>query len=181
MPRTDVFSRRTDVFGGSFSADAVRLSFPDVLGNQAGEVGLVIQNLSMQYSQQITRLFEIGTPAQFYVAGRTAGSGSFMRIMGPRTLAKTFYAKYGDVCQAASNNIRLAAGTGCGPDAVITQNISGTAQQLPGGSVALQAYFVVLQSLGINLTADQVVIGESLTFMFSSLDYDTTNVQGLAA
>ncbi len=139
----------------------------------------MIQNLNISYQQQITRLFEIGTPAIFYVAGRTAGNGSMMRIMGPRTLTQAFYQKYGDVCQAATNDIRLSAGVGCGPEAVLTQNISGAINKVPGGTVAFQAYFVVLQQLSVNLTSDQVVIGESLSYMFSSLDYETSDAQGV--
>lgn len=181
MARTDMFSRRTDVHGGSFTADSAFLTFPNVLGLDGqftGEIGLLIQSLSVSYRQQITRLFEIGTPAQYYVAGRTSGDGSLNRVVGPRVLQQSFYKKYGDVCQAATNDFRISAGTGCGPANVLTQNAGGAVGQVTGGRASFMAYFVVLVQWQLALSAEQMVIGENLAYMFSSLDYETEDGLG---
>lgn len=180
MPRFDVFNRRTDVFGGSFSADSAQVSFPNVLGNTGfgGEVGMLIQAMQMGYQQQITRLFEVGSPAMYYVAGRTIGQGTIQRVVGPRPLQNAFYRKYGDVCQAATNDLRFSAATGCGPSNTLVRSIEGQVSTAPGGRTSFTAYFVVLANLGLNVTAEQMVIGQSLAFMFGSLDLEDENVQG---
>jgi hypothetical protein len=184
MPVKDFFSRKTDIFGGAFSSDSARVTFPNV-GGVAGQftanVGLLIQNLSMGYSQQVTRLYEVGTPAIYYVGGRTSGEGNISRIVGPRLITSAFYEKYGDVCQAATNSLQFAASTGCGAKGS-TQSIEGAQNsftQNPNGvqgAAEFTAYFVVITQLQLTVNAENVVIGENLAYMFSSLEYDTTDI-----
>src|SRR3712207_7607777 len=46
-----------------------RLGLLDVAGIGVGDVGLLAQDLQMNFRQQIMRLYEVGTPAVFNVAG----------------------------------------------------------------------------------------------------------------
>ena len=180
----DVFNRRTDVFGGAFSADSLRVTFPALFaggeststtdGNFTAEIGLLIQNMNMAYQQQVTRLYEVGTPAMYYVAGRTAGNGTIGRVFGPKAVQTAFYQKYGDVCQAASNSLRFTATSGCGGNRAIGQVVNGVVgENLQSGVVSFTAYFVVLTQLGLQVNSEQVVVAENLSYMFSSLDYDS--------
>lgn len=158
----DIFSRRTDVFGGSFSADSADISFP-ALGIPGGaDVGLLIQQLQATYTQQVTRLYEVGRPAIYYVGGRTNGEASVDRVVGPRTIADAFYAKYGDVCQARSNTLEFNVQTGCGETDV-------------DGYVAYTCYFCVITSIGLGVRAQDMLINEALRIMFSSFQYTTSD------
>lgn len=158
----DIFSRQTDVFGGSFASDEADISFP-ALGQIGGaDVGLLIQQLQTTYQQQVTRLYEVGRPAIYYVGGRTNGEASVDRVIGPRTIADAFYAKYGDVCQARSNTLEFNIQTGC-------QGYEDVA-----GYAAYTCYYCVITSVGLGIRAQDMLINESLRLMFSSFQYTTS-------
>lgn len=161
----DIFSRRTDTYGGSFAADSVEMTFPNVLGVNgqfAGNFGLLVQQLTTQYSQQITRLYEIGSPAIYLIAGRTDGSLSLDRVVGPAQIQEVFYKKFGDVCQAGSNTLDFAFSTGCG-DARI-------------GRASFTSYFCVIQGLGLAIRASDAIINENIRMMFSSFEYNASRI-----
>lgn len=175
----DIFSRKTDVFGGAFAADQASLTFPSLTAADTGqaltaEVGLLIQQLQLSYNQQITRLYEVGRPAVYLVAGRTAGDSSVDRVVGPRALTDAFYRKYGDVCQAAGNTLSFQIAVGCNaPQAGAS---GGASQPSFLGSVAYTAHFVVLSAIGVRMAAQDMLIGEFLQMMFSNLQRDTPSI-----
>lgn len=161
----DFFSRNTDTFGGSFSADAATLTFPQITGSdgthEGAVAGLLVQNLSLQYAQRVTRLFEIGTPNIYYVGGRTEGQGSIQRVVGPRRLVASFYKTYGDVCNAATNTLQITLGVGC-------ESADGIAK------VSYIAHFVVITAVALTITAADMLINENTQLMFSSFLQDET-------
>jgi len=157
----DIFNRRTDVFGGSFASDEASISFPAVGQSGAQDVGLLIQRLQTTYQQQVTRLYEVGRPAIYYVGGRTNGDATVDRVVGPRTIADSFYEKYGDVCQARTNSLEFNIETGC-----------GDAEE--GGYASYTCYFCVITSIGLGVQASDMLINESLRIMFSSFQYTTS-------
>ncbi len=159
----DIFNRRTDTFGGSFSADSASITFPNVLGlagQFAGNFGLLVQRMNAAYQQQVTRLYEVGSPSIYYVAGRTSGDISLDRIVGPSTLQQLFYKKFGDVCMAPSNTLDFSLRTGC--------------SDLRGGTASFTAYFCVITGLGLGIQASDSLINENLRMMFSSFEYNTS-------
>lgn len=164
---TDVFGRQVDIFGGAFSSDAMKMTFPNVQGfNGAftGNFGLLVQQIQMNYQQNITRRYEVGRPAVYYIQGPAEGSVSMQRLLGPRALTKAFYQKFGDVCQALSNVLHFELSAGCG-----TGQTGGSATR---ARVAFTAHFCVLQGLGIVTNANDRVIDETQQVMFTGLDYD---------
>jgi hypothetical protein len=158
---TDIFNRDTNAYGGSFSADSVFVSFPVGLGGTItglGAVGLLLQNLNMGYRQNIVRLYEIGSAFHFLVAGRTQGQFGAQRVLGPRPISLAFYAKFGDVCQAATNIIDLILATGCDPNAGPVSN-----------QVDYQPRYCVIDQLGVTMQAQDAIVNESINMMFCSL------------
>lgn len=167
----DLFGRFADAYGGAFAADAARVTFaldPGLLGfgvgangdstfQGAGGVGMLTQQLSFNYQQQITRIYEIGTNYSFYVAGRTQGNLTIGRVIGPRPVALAFYQKYGNVCDAATNHLDIEMATGC-------QQIGGFAQ-----AYSFQMKFCVIMSIGVSVVAQDMMINEQLQVMFASL------------
>lgn len=163
----DMLGRFSDSYGGSFSADAARITFasdPGILGTTGG-VGLLTQQLSFNYQQQITRIYEIGTNLSFYVAGRTQGSLSVGRTLGPRKIAVAFYKKYGSVCNAATNHLDIEMATGCN---VVGEN---SAQQ----NYSFSMKFCVIMSIGVSINAQDMMINEQLQVMFASLGMKGVN------
>lgn len=152
----DIFNRNTDLFGGSFAADQAKVTFPALSGGKGADAGLLVQNISANYSQQITRLFEVGSPAVYYVAGRTEGQASIARVIGPKKLAQAFYSTYGDVCKARTNTLHLSVAAGC----------EGNAR------ASYTAHFVVITSIGVSITAADMMINEQLQMIFSSFLYN---------
>jgi hypothetical protein len=152
----DIFNRDTDVFGGSFPADQAQVTFPALTGGGA-DSGLLMQNMQVSYTQQITRLYEVGSPAIYYVGGRTAGQFTVARVVGPHAIALAFYSTYGDVCNAATNTLNFSMTTGCGTTA--------------GSQAAYTAHFVVIATVGLAVAAQDMLINEQLAGIFSSFLY----------
>lgn len=163
----DIFSRENDAYGGSFAADGAAITFPQ-FGNVGvssgvlpGGAGLLTQQLSAQYSQMITKIYELGTRNCYYIGGRSTGSLSMARIIGPRPIQVEFYRKFGDVCDAATNTIDISVRTGC-PTAD-----NGLAVAVPS---VYTCRFCVIMSLGLSVAAQDVVINEQLQLMVGSLN-----------
>lgn len=156
----DIYGRNTDAFAGSFAADQGRLTFPQLVDNQGAVTGLLLQNMGVTYSQQVTRLFEVGSSNIYYVAGRTSGQANIARVVGPRKLAREFYLTYGDVCRARTNTLHFSVSTGCDT----TQNNTARA--------SYTAHFAVITTIGLTVAAGDMLINEQLALMFSSFLYN---------
>lgn len=166
----DIFNRNTDTFGGAFAADQGTITFPAIQafgGNVGADVGLLIQRLAMTYQQQVTRLYEVGRPAIYYVGGRTNGDAGIDRVIGPRTIADAFYTTYGDMCRAAQNTLDFSIDNGCAFD-------GQQAGFLNRGFVAYRAHFAVVTTVSVNVAAADMIINESIRIMFSSLLYTSS-------
>lgn len=158
----DIFSRRTDVFGGAFASDLATITFPG-LGDAAGaDYGLLIQRMQTSYQQQVTRLYEVGKPAVYYVGGRTSGDITVDRVIGPRSISSAFYTKFGDVCQAASNSLNFSVQTNC-----------TNTDDNPSGWASYTAFFCVITAISLGVQAADMLINENLRIMFSSFEYTT--------
>lgn len=118
---------------------------------------MLTQQVNFSYQQQINRIYEIGSNTSFYVAGRTQGNMNVSRILGPRKIATQFYTKYGDVCQAATNNLDIQMATGCSKVGEFAQNY------------AFGMKYSVMTSIGVSMQAQDMMINEQLQLMFSSL------------
>jgi hypothetical protein len=157
MP-VDIYSRNVQ-YGGSFSADSVAMTFV-ADGVAPGSVGNLVQNLQMSYRQNITRLYEVGSPNTYFIAGRAQGDGALGRIIGPKVLSQQFYTKYGDVCNVDGNVIHFSGSFGC-----------STKNKVSNASGEIVAHYVVLNSIALQVNAEQIVIMENVGFMFSAMEY----------
>lgn len=155
----DIFNRTTDVYGGSFSADQARLTFPALISGLGSESGLLVQQMQVNYQQQVTRLYEVGSPRIYYVGGRTQGSAGLGRVVGPKKIAREFYRTYGDVCRARTNTLQFSVETGCDAEAAADSRVS------------IVCHFVVITGVGFNVGAADMLINEQLQMMFSSMLY----------
>jgi hypothetical protein len=148
---TDMFSN-TVTYGGAFSADGATITF------DSKYTGLLVQTLQAQYMQQITRLYDVTTTDTVLVSGRTAGQGGMSRVMGPSALAAAFFVKYGNVCYADTNTLTIETEAECGYD---------------GGNdtVTIVMTGVVLNTYGVGVTSQDMVVNEQLGFVFLWMTY----------
>lgn len=154
----DIFSRKTDLFGGAFAADSSELILP----GSSDAKGLLVQQLQFTYAQQVTRLYEIGSQAIYYVGGRTNGDASINRVLGPRKLAVQFYTDYGDLCKAGSNTMQFKMSAKC-PTGAQTR-----------ADATLVLGMTVITQVGVTMTAQDMLINEQLRMMYSGLKYEVS-------
>lgn len=156
----DIFNRTTDAYGGSFAADQARLTFPALISGLGADAGLLVQQMQCNYQQQVTRLYELGSPRIYYVGGRTQGAASLGRVVGPKKIAKEFYQTYGDVCRARTNTLQFSVTAGCDTETAVESRVS------------IVCHFVVITTIGFNVGAADMLINEQLQMMFSSMLYN---------
>jgi hypothetical protein len=160
-----IFDRSTDRIGGLFSADALNLTLPDVLGT---DVGLLVQEMNVAYQQQATRLYECGRPTIYYVGGRTAGDSHIARMLGPAAIQQAIYRKYGNINLAKTNSLHFSTPTNRPPDLSDSRTI--------GDLESCLFNFCVITGLGVSIQAADLVISDSMRFLFSSLEYKNSQI-----
>jgi len=168
---TDIYGRAGQDFGGAIAADAAKVIFAGQDLDGSG-VGMLVQSLKVGYQQQITRVYEIGSDKTFYVVGRTQGQVDMGRIMGPRLVQLAFYTKFGDACQAVSNNINFMVEARC-------STVNGTAiasLQDSGTAYSFTIKAAVIINMGIQVGAQDMVINEQIQMMFTALNAGFNNV-----
>ena len=168
MPNTSVFapagSGGTDQeFNGSFLADNVRLTWGDAAtpapgtGTGGSNGGALVQQVQFQIQRNVNMLYEIGSAKVYYVGGRRQGNATFTRVVSGSSTFRDLATKFGDVCKPANLYLN-ASQAACG----------GTTT---GGGVNYTLMSATLNSVGASVTANDVVINESLGFMFIDLGY----------
>jgi hypothetical protein len=156
----DVFSRASQNLADVIPVDAAAIAF-SAGGGEAFGVGMLTQNISINYQQQINRIYEIGTNNTYFVGGRTQGQVALGRVIGPRPLQVAFYAKYGNMCNAKTNNINLTTGGGC-------PTVGINLAQQAGAKYMMR--FCVITTIGITIGAQDMIINENLNLMYVSLE-----------
>jgi len=169
----DIFGQKAATFGGAFASDDAIVTFTqlnDAYRNEniGAEIPLLLQSLAMQYQQTITRLYDLASTLVFYVRGRAAGQLSIGQVVGPSKLSYAFLTTYGQVCDAGSHSMDITLLSGCGSASQAGNNVSAGPWQTTQGYVAEMA---VIETLGLQMTAEQMVIQQNLVMMISALKY----------
>lgn len=168
MPIPDMFSRTGNELKGSFAADAAKITFGVVTQDALDDIGLLCQQIQVRYSQNITRIWEIGTQNTYLIAGRCQGQAGLSRVLGPRPISVQFYNTYGNVCLAGGNIINFQADTGCP-----TGNFTPVGEATPGGLTEDTFLFVmhntVITDFSVVVGANDMVANEQVQLMFVSL------------
>lgn len=139
---------------GVIRADDVTMT----LGVLGSTVGAVLQQAEWQLNRTVNMLYEIGSAQVYYVGDRRKGEGKFTRVVTGVKDFKQLVLQLGDLCQAAKNTLELKAGSSqCGEGAqVLSYNLVG----------------VTLTSLGVSITAQDIIVTESMGIMFTDMNYD---------
>jgi len=177
----DMFGRQDQVLMGALSSDSMFLSWPE-LAAVGGGLGMLIQQIQMQYQQPIRRIFEIGpgvvpvgngfasaqycfgpnadagclfrSQPTYYIVGRPEGMITFGKFVGPTPLGSCFYRQYGSPC--GPNVIHLSGTAGCsanGPKTTMTWSMHG----------------LVLNQYSGGLSGQEMVMQENIGAMYAGL------------
>lgn len=181
---TDIFSRTVGNIG-AFTADSVTLTWPQDVGGASttligttkydfgtNPLGLLTQQLSVNYQQPIQTLFDIGTANRAFVAGRPEGRASLERVVGPSAAAADFYNKFGDVCRVSCNTINFSFTQGCNTcDGETSGGVSGFQDTYltNGNKISRMMIGAVITSVGLSVQAERVVLNEQIQLMFAFL------------
>lgn len=156
---------------GVFSANKVKLQFA-ANGARSPISGVLVQSINFTYSQSISRIYEIGDQAQnsgqanmYYVVGRTQGQATVQRVVGPQATIAQIYSQYGDACKACVNDLVL----NFNEQACCVGGKAGTTGDM---QLMFTLKFCVLQQVGAALNANDMIVNENTSIMFSDLLYD---------
>lgn len=145
-----IFANSDDqVWNGSFRADDLVMSFGAVDG-----AGALVQQAQWNIQRQVNMLYEIGSTNIYYVGNRRSGTVTLSRVVGPSDVYEQLLAAAGDMCDP--KNLELTALGGCGPGAA-------------GASRTWTMLTALLTRVGGSVTAQDIVINETLEFMFADL------------
>lgn len=151
----DIFGRAPLIFGGAFAADNACVNLGFTVGGQS-VTGLLVQQMSIQYNQPVTRLYDVGSQYTYFVAGRPQGTVGLTRVLGPSSILTEIYEQLGDVCNANLNDLCFCLESGC------------ASSQAPV-SMDMCIKNVVIQSLGFSVAAQDMMINEQMSLFFTSL------------
>lgn len=152
-----IFETKNQTPGGAFTAENCTLT-----GTGLGD-GAVVQRVNFSIERPINFIYEIsGGNAQnvYYVGGRRRGQAQFERVVGGSATFKAFVKNYGPLCDGAGQDIALTAKGGC---------------SLGQGQVGEQVVYTLitprLTTVGASVSAQDIVIMESIGLVFLDLDY----------
>lgn len=141
---------------GVIKAEDVRL-----LINGVDAVGGIVQQAEWSVERTVNMMYEIGTQNVYYVGDRRRGTARFNRVVGGSQDFKKIVTTYGDLCQANTNTLGLMVGA----------QGTGSGACTASGAVTYKLLGVTLQSLGASVTANDIVVTESMSFMFVDMEY----------
>jgi len=135
---------------GSFRADDLELTI-------AGDApGALVQQVNFTLTRSVNMLYEIGSTNVYYVGNRRQGQAQMQRIVGGASTFRALLDQYGNMCEPQA--IELNATGGCGGAG--------------GEGINYRLLAATLTQVGASVTAQDIVITESLGFIFSDLSLD---------
>lgn len=143
----DVFGREIAYSGGFKGEDAV------ITITGASDTGALVRNLSFEYGQSVTRIWDLTDGSCFYVAGRTSGNWSVSRVVGPGSFMRALQ----DMTVCDPGTISFGAGGGfCDGN----------------GSTEYNLNYTVLTGVNASINADDMIVNEGVGGIFLSLSID---------
>lgn len=156
----DVFNSQATV-GDTFRGTNFQLNLGTALTSNNPIVGALVQEFSLQYARQVTRIYEIGSRQQYYVEGSTQGQMALSQIIGPKAIVDDLLSALSDICNAYSNSLTLAAGARLCPNDPANTNATPS---------TVTAGYCVATSLGISGSVGNFIINKSVAIMFTTLN-----------
>jgi hypothetical protein len=172
----NIFEATDQQIGGAFTAENC------VLDLGSGIDKAIVQRVQFSIERPINFVYEIGNKLGapqniYYVGGRRRGQATFERIVGGSGTFKVFVENYGPLCQPIGpapagapvfgSPIVLTAHGGCNTGTGTTGVGTSTSK---GVSYTLKTPKIT--ALGGSVSAQDIVIMETVTMSFLDLEYD---------
>lgn len=165
----DVFGRtdagNAGVFMSEGGSTSVSTGAPGAAGAAAAD-DLLLQNIQVTYQRPINFVFGLGTTKRYMVIGRSQGSFSIGRIVGPAKANANFLSAMADPCvspNGADVTIKMGGGSCPAPAA-------GAAGPGVMNTVSLTLGGAFLTSVGYAIQAQDVMINENLQGMCTTVE-----------
>jgi hypothetical protein len=144
----DIFGRNTSPVGGVFISEQALMTI-----SGAGDLGVaaLVQQVSAQYQQQFSMLFELGSNSIYPVMGRPQGVLSIGRIVGSGGFSEAFF----NSCNGGAT--------------VSLQAKQGACNGLEGSAIAATLNGVFVTSYGIDMSAQDLLVRENVQATFVSM------------
>lgn len=170
---TPIFERQNSTVKGVFASDTASISFGRAGAGVQPLSGVLVQSLQVQYSQQVSRLYDLsGNGARapvnvYYVGGRTTGNASMARVVGPDATIKEVYSRFGNICNVKNNDLNLTMS-----QADCSSDPRGTfVGPVQNGSLRYALTGVLMTALTLGVQSQDMIINESTQLMFAGMDY----------
>ena len=165
----DLFNRTAKSTRGGFKIDSAKLTFSGLA--TSGTVGMLIQNVQIQYQQQVTFVYDLADPeGVYYVAGKAQGTLGMSKIVGSAQGAAAFYKQYGDACKIGNSINIEGVGGSCPPGLDTIEGIialSGFGEP-SGNKYEIVAPLIV--SYGMTMSVNEGTVGENIQMQFAQLN-----------
>jgi hypothetical protein len=144
----DIYNRVVEL-GQPIAADATRLVLPYIGGED-----MLVQSVNVNYAQNVSQVWEVGSAFTYFIAGRTQGTLQIARIIGAKGIGEEFINQFADVCNMISNHMTLQFFAGCeGSEARGSLKVEGA----------------VITSIAYAVQAQDMIIHENFNMMFARL------------
>lgn len=154
----DIFGRANAGYAGGYDSSLATLTF-DGLGSDTISGKVVVENVSLNYSWALNRVFSLTSTGTFLVGGRSQGRGNMGVVIGPGKAIDDLY-KAGNICNESNFAFATVPNQGEGPmcsDELVMRNAQG----------------VVINSVNTNVAANDMIVRENITFEFAELTNET--------
>ena len=152
----DIFGRPNTGYQGGYDSSTASLSFGDSDVNPGSK--LLVENASLTYQQQISRVFELGHDYTYLVSGRTQGNGNLGSVIGPKKVESAFYASMASVCSNTVLAFNFASGA---PSDANVKCDEVDVKRIANG--------VVATNLSFNVAAQDMLIRETVAFEYAEM------------
>lgn len=153
----DIFGRANSGFGGAFNSALAQMTFSGLDGGAISN--LLVTNLQATYNQPISRIYEVASDKAYFVVGRPDGNGNIGSVFGPKQYSQALYEQLANPCVISNLELNTPGNAGC--------DASGNPT---GGGWKRKLNNVILQSLGFQVNAQDMLINENLGIQFASLE-----------
>lgn len=196
----DLFGRSDQVLRGGLSSDAMFVTWPalfnSTLGGDGG-VGLLIQQVGVDYRQPIRRIFEIGPGIQVGSRGIADAIDNFVGVpLGPCNPAITRYQPTYYIVGRPEGRLQMQRivgpnvlqvefyrtyGNPCTSGGMLISGRAGCSTTDPTcRNMNWHIDGVVLEGVNMNMSAQEMVIQEGINAMFAGLSISTAQVTRIA-
>lgn len=175
-----------DVFGykrstnpdGVFSTEESALTFGEGQGADLSKsIGMLVQQWSVSYRQQVQEIFEIGSSALYWMKGRPQGEGTLVRIIGDKAADSPgnptlFPQKAYDLCDGGVLMSIKATSGACGNRGVSAGGSPNFSKNGKAKEVNIRLGGCVITSLGFSVQVQDTLINENVQFRFGVMEVD---------